>query len=137
VRGGNHRIAPRALADTGAEMTLRATENSEQLPAGFNELDPLLQHRSRLGAMVLLSNTDAISFSRLKELLNETDGNLGAQLRKLEDAGYLTVKKEFAGRKPISWYSLPAAGRKALQRHLEALQAVYESAGINRGTKVS
>jgi DNA-binding MarR family transcriptional regulator len=112
-------------------MTLRASENSETLPAGFDDLDPLLQHRSRLGAMVLLSNTDAISFTRLKELLNETDGNLGAQLRKLEGAGYLNVKKEFAGRKPISWYSLPTAGRKALKRHLNALQEVYRSAGIS------
>lgn len=103
---------------------------SDQLPDAFNDLDPLLQHRSRLGAMVLLSNADEMSFTRLRELLNETDGNLGAQLRKLEDAGYLSVKKEFAGRKPITWYSLPASGRKALRRHLGALQQVYDAAGI-------
>jgi DNA-binding transcriptional ArsR family regulator len=113
-------------------MTLRSEQDPDQLPPGLNDIDPLLQHRSRLGAMVLLSNTDAISFSRLKELLNETDGNLGAQLRKLEDAGYLTVSKEFIGRKPISWYSLPTFGRTALKRHLDALQKLYESAGINR-----
>jgi DNA-binding MarR family transcriptional regulator len=112
-------------------MTPRPVQKPDQLPAGFGDLDPLLQHRSRLGAMVLLSNTDAMSFTRLRELLNETDGNLGAQLRKLEDAGYLSVKKEFAGRKPISWYSLPAPGRKALKRHLDALQEVHRSAGIN------
>ena len=58
---------------------------------------------------VLLSTADALSFSRLKTLLNETDGNLGAQLRKLEDAGYVNVKKEFENRKPVSWYSLSAS----------------------------
>jgi DNA-binding MarR family transcriptional regulator len=102
--------------------------DTSALPPGLDDLDALLQHRSRLGAMVLLSNTDAMSFTRLRELLKETDGNLGAQLRKLEDAGYLTVKKQFAQRKPITWYSLSAAGRKALKRHLDALRDVLQSA---------
>ena len=54
--------------------------------------------------------------------MNETDGNLGAQLRKLEDAGYVNVKKEFESRKPVSWYSLSASGRKALKSHLSAME---------------
>ena len=95
--------------------------------AGLDDLDPLLQHRSRLGTMVLLSNTDAMSFTRLRELLKETDGNLGAQLRKLEEAGYIAVKKQFAERKPISWYSLSTNGRKALKRHLSALEEVLRA----------
>ncbi len=79
--------------------------------------------------MVLLSNTDAMSFTRLRELLKETDGNLGAQLRKLEEAGYIAVKKEFADRKPISWYSLSAMGRVAMRRHLRALGEVIRATG--------
>src|SRR5205823_10992824 len=93
-------------------------------PAGLDGLDPMLQHRSRLGACVLLSTADALSFSRLKTLLNETDGNLGAQLRKLEDAGYVKVKKEFESRKPVSWYSLSASGRRALKSHLGAMETL-------------
>jgi DNA-binding MarR family transcriptional regulator len=93
-------------------------------------LDPVLQHRSRLGACVLLSTADALSFSRLRELLDETDGNLGAQLRKLEEVGYLTVKKEFAERKPVSWYSLTAPGQRALRSHLTALEAVIRGAQV-------
>ena len=92
-------------------------------------LDPLLNHPSRLGALVLLSNADAMAFSRLKTLLGETDGNLGAQLRKLEEAQYVGVKKEFVDRRPVSWYSLTAGGRKALRSHLSAMQRVIESAG--------
>jgi hypothetical protein len=54
----------------------------------FVELDDVLQHRARIGAAVLLARHDHLLFSRLKALLQETDGNLGAQMRKLEDAGY-------------------------------------------------
>jgi DNA-binding MarR family transcriptional regulator len=93
-------------------------------------LDPVLQHRSRLGACVLLSTADALSFSRLRELLDETDGNLGAQLRKLEDVGYLSVKKEFASRKPVSWYALTAAGQRALRSHLAALESIIRGAQL-------
>ena len=100
-------------------------------PKGLEQLDPLLQHRSRLGAMVLLSGAD-LSFSRLKNLLAETDGNLGAQLRKLEEAGYVSVDKQFADRKPVSWYALTAGGRKALKAHLRAMEDVVRGANGNR-----
>ena len=93
-------------------------------------LDPVLQHRGRLGTCVLLSTADALSFSRLRDLLDETDGNLGAQLRKLEDVGYLSVKKEFASRKPVSWYSLTAAGQRALRSHLAALESIIRGAQL-------
>ena len=79
---------------------------------------------------MLLSTADALSFSRLKELLGETDGNLGAQLRKLEDAQYVTVEKEFVGRKPISWYALTSTGQAALRSHLAALEAVIKGASV-------
>lgn len=84
-------------------------------------LDTLLDHRVRLAVCVLLSSHDRLSFARLKELTAETDGSLGAHLRKLEDAGYARVKKEFVGRKPTSWYSLSPAGMGALAVHLQAL----------------
>ena len=96
-------------------------------PAGLAGLDPLLQHRSRLGAMVLLAGVDALNFSRLKALLDETDGNLGAQLRKLEDAGYVAVNKAFADRKPVSWYALTPQGRAALKDHLAAMESLVRS----------
>ena len=81
--------------------------------------------------MVLLSNADAMSFTRLRDLLKETDGNLGAQLRKLEDAGYIAAKKQFVDRKPVTWYSLSAAGRKALRQHLNALRDIFRSAAVD------
>lgn len=98
--------------------------------SGLDRLDPVLQHRSRLGACVLLSTADALSFARLKSLLAETDGNLGAQLRKLEEADYLAVKKEFANRKPVSWYTLTPTGRAALKRHLQGMEALIKAADL-------
>jgi len=97
---------------------------------GLDHLDPLLQHRGRLGTLVLLSDADAMAFTRLRDLLKETDGNLGAQLRKLEEAGYLAVRKEFVERKPVSWYSLLPAGRAALRSHLKALEQLIDAAKV-------
>lgn len=76
----------------------------------------------RLAVAVLLTRWDRLSFSRLRELTGETDGSLGAHLRRMEDAGYLTVDKEFVQRKPVSWYALAPAGRAALTDHLVALE---------------
>jgi DNA-binding HxlR family transcriptional regulator len=105
-------------------------DKTAQTAAPLDQLDAVLQHRSRLGACVLLSTVDALTFSRLKTLLGETDGNLGAQLRKLEEAKYVDVRKTFAERKPVSWYSLTAVGRAALKRHLEGMEAIIKAAGV-------
>jgi DNA-binding MarR family transcriptional regulator len=99
------------------------------VPIPSDGFDRVLEHRLRLAICVLLSKSDAISFSRFKELLGETDGNLGAQLRALEEAGYVGVRKEFRDRKPVTWYSLRPKGRKALLTHVEALEALIGSIG--------
>lgn len=98
--------------------------------AGLLDADPLLEHRVRLAVCVLLSSTDEISFSRFKQLLQQTDGNLGAQLRKLEEAEYLSVRKVFEARKPVSWYRLSARGRQALGLHLQHLQRLVAQATV-------
>lgn len=54
--------------------------------------------------------------------------NLGAHLRKLEESGYVEVRKEFAERKPVTWYEITAAGSKALRAHLGALETLVNSA---------
>ena len=101
-----------------------------QASQGLDALDPLLQHRTRLGALVLLSTADRLSFTRLRELLTETDGNLGAQLKKLEDSAYIAVSKEFVDRKPVSWYAITAQGKSALKGHLRAMETLIKSAGV-------
>ena len=94
----------------------------------LDALDPVLEHRVRLAIGVLLARHGEISFAAFKQQLQLTDGNLGSQLRKLEDAGYIALRRDFVERKPVTWYRLTSAGRKAVDRHLKALQAVIASA---------
>src|SRR5512137_2416949 len=102
-------------------MPKKASEEPAVARSVLPDLDPLLESRSRLGICVLLCRYQALSFSRLKAVLRETDGNLGAHLRKLEDHGYLTVRKEFVERRPVSWYGLSKTGRAALKSHVGSL----------------
>ena len=118
---------PKTPANKTSEVVAEAASR------GLAQLDPLLQHRTRLGACVLLRGADAMTFARLKTLLDETDGNLGANLRKLEEAAYLSVRKEFVDRKPTSWYALTSQGAKALRSHLAAMETIISSARGNGG----
>ena len=104
---------------------------AEPLPDGLplHGLDAALEHRVRLAIAVLLARHGEISFTAFKQQLQLTDGNLGAQLRRLEDDGYIGLRRDFVERKPVTWYALTAAGRKALDRHLRALQGVIAAAG--------
>ena len=92
-------------------------------------LNGLLEHRVRLAVCVLLSKHDAMSFSRLKQVLGETDGSLGTHLRKLEDAGFLAIEKSYRGRRPVTWYELTAAGRTRLQQHVANLMKLIDRTG--------
>ena len=94
----------------------------------LDKLDPALEHRVRLAIAVLLARHGEISFAAFKQQLQLTDGNLGAQLRRLEDDGYVALRRDFVERRPVTWYALTAPGRKALQKHLRALQAVIDTA---------
>ena len=104
------------------------TPVNDDLGQTLNDIDKLFEHRVRLAICSLLAQTDLINFARFKTLLEQTDGSLGAQLRKLEDAGYIEVEKTFDARKPVSWYSLTAAGRSALLTHLQAISTL--TAGV-------
>ena len=91
-------------------------------------LNGLLEHRVRLAACVLLSKHDAMSFTALKQVLGETDGSLGAHLRKLEGSGYLAVEKTYRNRRPVTWYRLSESGRTNLKRHLAVLARLIDQA---------
>jgi DNA-binding PadR family transcriptional regulator len=95
----------------------------------IERLDRVLEHRVRLAIAVLLTRYERLSFARLKELTDETDGNLGANLRKLEDEGYLLVSKEFVDRKPVSWYAITPPGRRALKAHVDVLGRMIAQTG--------
>lgn len=91
------------------------------------ELDRLLHDRMRLGIVSALAASDDLSFSELKAALNATDGNLSVHARKLEDAGYLSCSKSFEGRTPRTSYKLTAAGRRALEKYLDHMDAIIRA----------
>jgi DNA-binding transcriptional ArsR family regulator len=91
------------------------------------ELDRLLHDRMRLGIVSALAATDDLSFSDLKAALSATDGNLSVHARKLEDAGYLSCSKSFEGRTPRTGYKLTAAGRRALDKYLDHMDAIIRA----------
>lgn len=91
------------------------------------ELDRLIHERVRLGIVSALAVNVALSFNELKALLRTTDGNLSVHARKLEDAQYLTCTKSFEGRIPKTQYRLTAAGRRALERYLDHMEALIRA----------
>jgi len=111
---GKSRVAARAL---------KALRIAEKAP----ELDNLIHERIRLGIISALAANDSLTFSELKDLLKTTDGNVSVHTRKLEEANYLTTKKSFEGRMPRTEYSLTTAGRRALERYLDHMEALIKS----------
>jgi DNA-binding MarR family transcriptional regulator len=79
-----------------------------------------------MAALVTLEAGSEVDFTYLRDLLDVTDGNLGAHLRKLEEAGYIAVNKVFVERKPRTYVSATAAGRQVFREHVAALESILK-----------
>jgi DNA-binding MarR family transcriptional regulator len=79
-----------------------------------------------MAALVTLETGVEVDFTYLRDLLEVTDGNLGAHLRKLEDVGYITVNKTFVDRKPRTYVAVTPEGRKVFQEHITALEGILK-----------
>jgi DNA-binding MarR family transcriptional regulator len=79
-----------------------------------------------MSVLVALEPTNEVDFIYLRDLLEVTDGNLGAHLRKLEEAGYIAVNKVFVERKPRTYVIATAEGRRVFQEHVAALEAILK-----------
>ncbi len=102
-----------------------------ELPGGgAMALDRLIHERLRLGIVSILAAHETLTFNELKQLLHSTDGNLSVHARKLEEAGYVTCTKSFVGRMPKTEYRLSAAGRLALDRYLNHMEALIEATRV-------
>jgi len=88
----------------------------------LTKLQKVFDHRIRLGIMSVLLVNDWMDFNTLKTTLDVTDGALASHIKKLEEAGFLEVRKRFVGRKPNTSYRVTKAGRKAFNDHLDALE---------------
>lgn len=91
------------------------------------DLDRLIHERLRLGIVSALAVNASLSFNDLKQLMKTTDGNLSVHARKLEEANYITCNKSFEGRVPKTSYALTPAGRRALERYLDHMEALIRA----------
>jgi DNA-binding MarR family transcriptional regulator len=92
------------------------------------DLDRLIHERIRLGIVSALAVNDSLSFNDLKKLLKTSDGNLSVHARKLEEAQYVACAKSFDGRLPKTEFRLAPAGRRALERYLDHMEALIRAA---------
>lgn len=91
-------------------------------------MDELLLSKIRLGIIAKLLSTDWVTFSGLQQAVQTTNGNLGAHLGKLVDAGYVQEEKTFVDRRPQSRYHLTDDGRDAFVAHVKSLEDLLENA---------
>ncbi len=92
------------------------------------ELNPVVHGKLRLALLSLLAGVEQADFTWLRDRTGSTDGNLGAQLLKLEEAGYVAVEKKFIQRKPQSIYRMTEPGRAALSEYVQALKQLLGGA---------
>ncbi len=93
------------------------------------QLDNLIHQTVRLqimSSLVSLDQNEQVNFTYLRKLLKLTDGNLGAHLSKLEQAGYVKIDKTFVARKPQTFISATGKGRDAFCEHTAALKKIIQ-----------
>ncbi|MHC4545602.1 MAG: winged helix-turn-helix domain-containing protein [Planctomycetota bacterium] len=93
------------------------------------QLDNIIHQPARLrimASLVALDSGEQVDFVYLRKILNLTDGNLGAHLTKLENAGYVKVEKTFIARKPRTFINATGKGRDAFDEHTAALKQIIE-----------
>lgn len=95
---------------------------------GFDvgKIDDVIHGRVRLGIMAYLAEHEVAEFTELKAALKTTQGNLSIHLKKLEEAGYVSIDKSFLDRKPLTRARLTRAGRKALASYIQAMAGLIE-----------
>ncbi|MBN2440634.1 MAG: transcriptional regulator [Spirochaetales bacterium] len=91
----------------------------------LNRIDNILTSKYRLAVLALLSSGDEIDFSFFKKELDISDGNLSTHMTKLEKAGYITVKKQFKGKRPKTTYRITDIGLKQYESYLNEIAKLF------------
>lgn len=92
--------------------------------ANLPELDPIIHGQVRLAVLSILAGAEEAEFTYLRDRTGSTDGNLGAHLLKLEQAGYVEVRKTFVQRRPTTFYRLSDKGREAFVTYVRNLKQI-------------
>jgi DNA-binding transcriptional ArsR family regulator len=85
------------------------------------EIDRIIHEPVRLRVLILLSGVKEAEFSFILKALQLTNGNLSVHIRKLEDAGYVSMIKTFVGRVPKTMFSITSEGKRALSQYWQAM----------------
>ena len=93
----------------------------------IDNINKVFDHRIRLGIMSILMVNEYADFNRLKELLGVTDGNLASHIKALEKVEYISISKEFIGKKPNTKYSTTKLGKVEFQKHINALEKLIKT----------
>ena len=91
----------------------------------MNNIPEMFQSKLRLMIISALIR-QPLSFSALRQLTGATDGNLSVQISKLSEAGYITVRKEFASKKPLTTCELTSLGRDSFRQYVELLNSILQ-----------
>jgi DNA-binding MarR family transcriptional regulator len=82
-----------------------------------------------MAALKALPEREKMEFTQVKALTGATDGNLGAHIATLEHAGYISVEKDFAGKKPRTRVQITKTGRRAFEKYVAFLREIVEADG--------
>jgi DNA-binding transcriptional ArsR family regulator len=96
----------------------------------LDHINKVFENRIRLAIMSLLMVAEEIDFNTLKDRLDLTDGNLASHTTKLEECGYISVGKQFVGKKTQTTYKATLAGKQAFKDHLDALERIIRGGGF-------
>jgi len=80
-----------------------------------------------MSILMALEHDEQVDFTFLKKQLSLTDGNLGAHLSKLQEAGYIDLEKTFVNKKPKTYVGLTGTGRDTFADYLKTLNQIIES----------
>jgi len=96
---------------------------------GSEELDRIIHEPARLAILTHLASSRGgkSAFTELRDELGLTAGNLSIQLKKLEEAGYLSIDKSFKGQKPYTEASISSAGERALSQYVERMEGLLKA----------
>src|SRR4051812_15106277 len=96
---------------------------------GLERLDPVIHAPKRLAAMAILANASTTDFPFLRDYLQITDSDLSKQMAALEKAGYVSIRKVGRGPGALTSYRITRDGKRAYQRHVDALRAITDGGG--------
>ena len=98
-------------------------------PAGLQDL---IHGRARLAVLAFLTTVGQVDFVTLRDEINISDGNLSQHLKKLEDAGYVTLTRLQSGGRGRTVVELTATGREAFYGYLDNLKLLLNAVSKKR-----